>query len=198
MQVHITIVKEGETMAKKRDSIVAELVKDVGGCDVRNHVPIPKVTFASVDKNRSLCRQNTCKNYNTSWTCPPNCGSPEYCINRINSYKDADIIMKKYENMDFSDEEALEDMMNGFRSICRNVMIGCRKEGFDVLVFADGPCKYCKECAFLKGKNCYFPDMQVPSVSGYGIDMTSYMKEIGIEFQFAKDSVTLYGVVLFK
>ena len=40
--------------------------------------------------------------------------------------------------------------------------------------------------------------MQVPSVSGYGIDMTTYMQEIGIEFSFSKDSVTLYGVLLFK
>ena len=55
-----------------------------------------------------------------------------------------------------------------------------------------------EECAFIKGKNCYHPDMQVPSVSGYGIDMTSYMNEIGIEFSFSKNSVTLYGVILFR
>ena len=40
--------------------------------------------------------------------------------------------------------------------------------------------------------------MQVPSVSGYGFNMTEYMKSIGIEFTFSKDSVTLYGVILFK
>ena len=186
-------------MAKyDRDNIIRELTKDVSGSTVKNHAPIPNVTYASVEKNRMLCRSNLCGNYNTSWTCPPNCGTSEYCIGRINAYKDADILMVKYDNVDFSDHDGVESIMNGFRDICRNVMTECRKEGFDVLVFADGPCSYCKECAFTKGKNCYFPDKQVPSVSGYGIDMTSYMKEIGVEFTFSKDSVTLYGVILFK
>ncbi len=185
-------------MANNRDNIVENLVKDVSGCTVKTHVPKPNVTFASVEKNRMLCRSNLCGNYNTSWTCPPNCGSSEYCIERINAYKDADILMVRYDNVDFSDKEKLDGMMNGFRDICRDVMVKCRKEGFDVIAFADGPCSYCKECAFIKGKNCYHPDMQVPSVSGYGIDMTTYMQEIGIEFSFSKDSVTLYGVLLFK
>ncbi len=186
-------------MAKdNRKTIVSELIKDIPGCSVKVGVSRPNVTFASVAKNRSLCRTNTCGNYNTSWTCPPNCGTSEYCIEKIGSYRDADIIMKRYDNVDFSDSQKLDEMMNGFRSMCRDVMIGCRKAGFDVIAFADGPCSYCKECAFIKGKKCYHPDMQVPSVSGYGIDMTSYMKEIGIEFSFSKDSVTLYGVLLFK
>ena len=106
--------------------------------------------------------------------------------------------MKTYRNVDFSDSTAVDRMMNGFRETCRDVMIGCRKAGFDVIAFADGPCSYCKECAFAKGKKCCHPEMQVPSVSGYGIDMTEYMKSIGIEFTFSKDSVTLYGVILFK
>ena len=186
-------------MAKTdRKTIVKELLKDVPDCDVRTRVALPAVTYESVAKNRMLCRTNVCKNYNTSWTCPPNCGSSEYCIERINSFRDADVIMRKYSNVDFSDTVALDKIMNGFRDICRNVMVGCRKNGFDVIAFADGPCSYCKECAFIKGKKCYHPDMQVPSVSGYGINMTEYMKSIGIEFSFSKDSVTLYGVILFK
>ena len=181
-----------------RKDIVRTLIKDIGGCDVIVNATMPKVTYASIEKNRMLCRTNKCGNYNTSWTCPPNCGSAEYCIESIGSCKSADIIMKKYENVDFSDKDGLESIMNGFRDICRKVMVGCRKEGFDVMAFADGPCSYCKECAFIKGKACYHPDMQVPSVSGYGFDMTAYMGENGINFGFSKDSVTLYGVILFK
>ena len=89
--------------------------------------------------------------------------------------------------------------MSDFDTLCKQL------EQMDSATFADIFAKKSddvinslSECAFVKGKNCYHPDMQVPSVSGYGIDMTSYMKEIGIEFSFSKDSVTLYGVLLFK
>jgi len=181
-----------------RYGIIGQLVKDVENCTVKTGLPLPKVTYKSVQKNRMLCRTNQCGCYNSSWTCPPNCGTEEFCIERIGSYKESDVIMKRYDNVDFSNKEMVDSMMNGFREICRDVMIGCRKAGFDVIAFADGPCSYCKECAFVKGKKCYHPDMQVPSVSGYGINMTEYMKSIGIEFSFSKDSVTLYGVILFK
>ena len=189
--------KDGMDMTDRSD-VVRKLVEGEKNCTVRTGVPIPKVSYRTVAKNRMTCRTNGCGYYNSSWTCPPNCGTAEYCIERINSYRDSDVIMKKYENVNFSDHDGVQRMMDGFRDLCRNVMIGCRKEGFDVMVFADGPCSYCKECAFKKGKNCYHPDMQVPSVSGYGIDMTSYLAEIDVRFGFSKDSVTLYGIVLFK
>ena len=32
---------------------------------------------------RDLCRQNTCRNYNTSWACPPAVGSLEDCRERV-------------------------------------------------------------------------------------------------------------------
>ena len=181
-----------------RDNVIKKLLGNEENCKVKVHAPLPKVTYASIAKNRSLCRTNACGHYNHSWTCPPNCGSAEYCIGRINSFKDCDVIMRRYDNVDFSDAENVENMMNGFRDLCRDVMVGCRKEGFDVIAFADGPCSYCKECAFKKGKDCYHPEMQVPSVSGYGFDMTSFLSEIGESFGFSKDSVTLYGVILFR
>ena len=181
-----------------RENVTAKLLEKDKDCKVKVHAPLPKITYASIEKNRSLYRTNMCGHYNHSWTCPPNCGSAEFCLERIYSYKDCDVVMKTYRNVDFSDNVAVDKMMNGFRDTCREVMIGCRKMGFDVMSFADGPCSYCKECAFIKGKKCYHPDMQVPSVSGYGINMTEYMKSIGIEFSFSKDSVTLYGVILFK
>lgn len=185
-------------MSFKRDNIIGELVKGYPNTTVKTDLPVPEVTYKSVQKNRMLCRTNMCGHYNSSWTCPPNCGTSEYCIERISSYKLSDVVMRRYDNVDFSNKEMVDGMMNDFRDMCRDIMIKCREQGFDVIAFADGPCSYCEECAFKKGKKCYHPEMQVPSVSGYGIDMTSYLSQIGVKFGFSKDSVTLYGIFLFK
>ena len=191
--------KEGiKHMGYDRDNVTGLLLRNDKDCRVKVHAPLPKVSYASIEKNRSLCRTNMCGHYNHSWTCPPNCGSAESCLERIDSYRDCDVIMKTFRDVDFSDTTAVDRMMNGFRDTCREVMIGCRKAGFDVMAFADGPCSYCRECAFTEGKKCRHPDMQVPSVSGYGFDMTDFLKRIGESFGFSKDTVTLYGVILFK
>lgn len=181
-----------------RYDIIKGMIEGVENCTVRTGVPIPKVSYRTVEKNRMICRTNGCGHYNSSWTCPPNCGTAEYCIERIGSYKDSDVIMKEYDRSLFKDPENMEKVMDGFRDLCRKIMIECRNEGFDVIAFADGPCRFCKKCAFEVGKNCYRPEMQVPSVSGYGIDMTSYLEGAGLKFEFGKGMVTLYGIFLFK
>jgi hypothetical protein len=40
--------------------------------------------------------------------------------------------------------------------------------------------------------------MQIPSVSGYGIDMGKYIGSIGETFTFSENKVTLYGIFLFR
>ncbi len=181
-----------------RSGLILSIVGDRPDVRVINNVKVPVVTEESIAKNRKTCETNVCKCYGTSWTCPPNCGSPEFCIRRISISKDADIYIRKYENVDFNDHAGLDALMDGFRQECREIMVECRARGYNVFALADGPCRYCERCSVLDDKPCPFPEMQVPSVSGYGIDMTSYIGSIGEKFEFSKDSVTLYGIFLFK
>ena len=181
-----------------RTGLIKGFVEGKKDFRVLHNVSIPIVTSETVAKNRKNCETNVCKCYDTSWTCPPHCGSPEFCIKKISSCKDADVYIRRYENIDFKDEKALESMMDGFRQECREIMLKCRGKGYDVFALADGPCRYCERCSVLDDEPCPFPEMQVPSVSGYGIDMTSYIGSIGEKFEFSKDSVTLYGIFLFR
>ena len=181
-----------------RKDVLKNIIGDKEDCRLLIQVPIPVVTMETITKNRKTCATNKCKCYNTSWTCPPNCGTEKFCINKISGCKDADVYIHTFKNIDFNNEEQLNEMMDSFRNECRNIMIECRKRGFDVFALADGPCKYCKRCAVLDGKTCYHPDMQVPSVSGYGLDMTAYMGSLGEEFTFSDNSVSLYGIFLYK
>jgi predicted metal-binding protein len=62
---------------------------------------------------------------------------------------------------------------------------------------ADGGCKYCGECSY-PNDPCRFPDQRVSSISCYGILMEEYMKAQNIDFTFEKDSVTLYGLIMYN
>ena len=181
-----------------RSGLIESIIGNGREYRVLHNVRIPVVTSETMEKNRSLCMTNKCHCYNSSWTCPPNCGSPEYCMGRIQECRDADIYIRTFRNVDFSDDAAVTAMMDGFRHECREIMTECRKRGYDVFALADGPCKYCERCTVYDGKECPYPEMQVPSVSGYGIDMGAYIPSIGEQFSFSKDSVTLYGVFLYK
>ncbi len=185
-------------MSFTRGTIIRELTANVPNCRMITGVKVPDVTLDDVVSNRKACEKNLCGHYNTSWTCPPNCGSDEFCMKRFKQYSNADVIAVTYDNVDFSDKESVEKKLSDFQKLSRKIMIGCREHGFDVMTFSEGPCNYCEICAFLDGKKCRNPDMQVPSVSGNGIDMERYLSSIGESFKFEKNRMTLYGVFLFR
>lgn len=177
--------------------IVSELAKDFPDSRVRVGVQKPVPTKVSIRDNRKRCAENLCGNYNKSCTCPPRCGSDVFCIDRISGYKDADIFIRTFK-VDVKDEKALKSVVSKFQRNCRDIMIECKRAGFDILVLAEGPCNNCDRCAALDEKDCPHPELQIPSVSGYGIKMDEYLSSIGEKFEFRDDEATFYGIILFK
>ena len=186
-------------MAMTNDHYVSEFIETTDGCRIIRKAPTPSVTKDDILRFRKLCEDNLCGNYRTSWTCPPYCGTMDECMDKINSYRYADILVRDFQGYDIENEKEIEEMMDSFRSECRNIKCKLIEKGADVLALADGPCRYCGEnCSVKIDKECPFPDKQLPSVSGYGVDMERYIRSLGESFGFSKDRITLYGIFLFK
>lgn len=181
------------------DRSISEFVKESEVCRVIGNVPIPSVTDDDIKRFRKLCKDNLCGSFGASWTCPPHCGPAEECMAKVASYRYADVLIREFRGYDVNDEDSMEEMMDTFRSECREIKCKLIDDGADVMAFADGPCRYCGDgCSVKKGEECPFPVKQVPSVSGYGIDMRRYIESLGESFTFSKDRITLYGIFLFK
>ncbi len=181
-----------------RDSVLKSLTKDLKNCKIISNVNVPVVTMNDIITNRKLCEKNLCNNYGISWVCPPNCESGESCIEKLSKYSSADVLSVRYENLDFKNVKQIHEIMADFQNLCRDIMIECRKEGFDVLALADGKCNICKKCGVVDKIPCRHPDMVVAPISANGIDMKKYLNSIGEDFVFEKDAATLYGIFLFK
>lgn len=181
------------------DRSISEFIKDMDGRRIIHDVPVPKVTKDDILRFRKLCEDNLCGNYKTSWTCPPYCGSTDECMEKIASYRYADVLVHEFCGYDINDEKSMESMMDTFRSECRDIKCKLNEDGADVIAFADGPCRYCGDnCSVKVDKECPYPEKQLPSVSGYGIDMKAYIESLGESFTFSKDRISLYGIFLFK
>lgn len=152
---------------------------------------MPVHSIPVVNRCRALCRENVCKNYDTNWGCPP--GFDKDIGDYLGKFSRAFIIKKRYE-LDFDDRETMESVAREAQDTVRNVMVAIRSKGIACQGFADGGCKYCGECAY--PGPCRFPSALVPSISAIGVDMGDYAKANNEEFQFEKDAVTLYGILL--
>ena len=157
----------------------------------------PRSDLESALKFRKLCEMNKCGTYNASWTCPPAVGKPEDCVKRLEDFEKALIVTNTFRDLDMNDFEGMKKMMKSHQDLCRDVKKMFQKEGFEELTLTDGACTYCKKCTY-PDRECKHPGMKVPSVSGFGIDMSEYIHSAGLEFEFKKDEATLYGLILFK
>lgn len=155
--------------------------------------PLPDYSEEDTVKIIGSCEQNLCGNYGTNWGCPPGWTVRMDVLG--SRYESAILMMKRFE-IDIKDGKRLKEAMNEVRSTVRSVVRTLRAGGFDCMGFADGECGYCGICSY--PEPCRFPNQLVPSISSTGTDMSRYLKKIGKTLEFADDSVTFYGVVMFR
>ena len=61
---------------------------------------------------RPYCEENLCGQYNTNYTCPPICGSPEVMKNLILRYEKALVLQSVWDISDYTDEGAIKHAKN--------------------------------------------------------------------------------------
>ena len=157
----------------------------------------PAPNNESMAKCRELCSQNLCGSFNVNWGCPPGVGSEKECMDIVKKYANAAVITRKFENVDLNDKSNVEKIAKGHQELCRRFAHLLRGEGYDILPLADGGCAYCNTCSY-PDSPCRFPDQRVTSISCYGILMDEYMNSQGVDFSFEKDSIALYGIMLYN
>jgi len=157
---------------------------------------VPKPTFATISECRRMCESNECGFYGLTWACPPGSATPEECIRIMAGYDDAVLVSRMYA-ADINDRKAAETASMQFQIDCRRSAAALRDEGVDLYIMADGKCGYCEECTYPDAE-CRYPDMLVPSISGFGILMDDYVRECGRDFSFRDDGIEFFGILLLR
>ena len=159
-------------------------------------VPPPRTDRDEVIRFRTLCAENTCGQYGTSWGCPPGSCSVEDAVGTLERYSEALVAYRSFDVPDNAGKSFYDPVQKDHQDVCRELAKLIRKRYGDAVALGDGGCTYCKRCAY--PDPCRSPENRVPSVSGLGIDMERYMKSQDIPFAFEKGRMTLYGIILFN
>ena len=176
---------------------VREQVTSVYSGEVIYDLPAPRADVDSIAVSRRYCAENLCGNYGKSCTCPPNSDPAEVCIERLESFDKAMLIIKRYV-VDYRDREKMEACHTEIQTICRDIRVSLLGSGIRNLPLANGPCRYCANCACDAERNCRFPNFKVGSVSPYGILVNKYLESVGIPAEpVGGNTVTLYAFILY-
>lgn len=155
--------------------------------------PLPEHSEEDAIRCLNSCKENLCGTYGTNWGCPPGWTDK---MDSLRKRYDSALVMEKRFVIDVKDETAVKAAMKEVHTVVRAMVLAMRRAGFECMGFADGECGYCGVCSY--PEPCRFPDQLVPSISSTGTDMKNYFDSIGKEFAFSDDSVTFYGIVMFR
>jgi predicted metal-binding protein len=147
------------------------------------------------------CKSNACGYYNTSWTCPPACGTIDEQREKILSYKEVLVFTTKHELEDSFDYEG----MNRGRDIHTALTHEIKKAIGDAPVYGTGNCSVCAErdkradaclniCSY--PAPCPYPDKKIGSIEAAGINVTELSKAAGLTYNNGADTVTYFSMVL--
>lgn len=146
---------------------------------------------------RAICEGNMCRNYGTSWACPPAIGTIAECIERVNQYNNMLLFSCKYELEDSFD---FEGMVAGLLNFKKRVDIfqqhlECILSDF--LLLSNEGCGRCQKCTYPDAP-CRVPHLLHHSLEGYGFVVNELATEAGICYNNGVNTVTYFGALLFK
>ncbi len=160
-------------------------------------IPMADVGF---DRSfRAMCESNACGSYDKCWMCPPSVGDIDELIRQAQGF---DHILVYQTVGRLEDSYDFEGMMEAARR--HNLLTRELTKRFSDLPFAGklhlgaGGCHMCSVCAKRTGEPCRHPELAIPSLEAYGINVSELAEASGMKYINGKDTVTYFGALLFS
>lgn len=145
---------------------------------------------------RTLCEENACHNYGTSWACPPAVGTLQECRDLCAEYDHMLLFDRVYKLKDSYDLEGMDEAMRQFRKTVDRFdeIVGSLPRRH--LFLANGGCTTCARCTWPDAP-CRFPGRLHPSIEGLGLNIMKLADRSGLSYNHGYKTITLFGALLY-
>ena len=145
---------------------------------------------------REICASNGCGIYGKCWMCPPDIGEIRELMATLRTYSHALVYQKVYPLEDSFDIEGMQTAKKDFTKLIQSV-----KKAYpdpSMLHLGVGGCGICETCSKRENKPCRFPDLAVPALEGYGVNVSKLAEAAGMKYINGQNTVTYFGAVFFR
>ena len=177
--------------------IITEIEKAIGQTGFSEFGYVEIGTLKYYPEVRKICEGNTCRNYGSSWACPPAVGTIEECKARVEQYDKMLLFSLAYQLEDSFDFDGMINGMKDFKRTVDKLQEKLDAIPLDYSLLSNEGCNRCTSCTYPDAP-CRFPHLLHHSLEGYGFIVNELAKEAGIKYNNGSDTVTYFGAVLFK
>lgn len=156
-------------------------------------IPTSEIPFG--EEIRKIC-ETGCRNYNTTWACPPAVGSLAACMKTCQSFEKAMVFNAVYPLEDSFDWEGMQQGHRAFKDTCDQLYALVRPMLDRFLLLSNEGCLRCKTCTWSQSP-CRFPEKLFPSLEGYGVYVNQLAERAGLKYINGANTVTYFGMLLY-
>lgn len=175
-------------------SRIAEIAMECGFLEC-GYVNIEKLKY--YPEVRAICVGNLCRNYGTSWACPPAVGTIEECRLRVRRYDKMMVFSRAYHLEDSFDFDGMIGGLQHFKHLVDRFHERLETILPNYLLLANEGCGRCRACTY-PDTPCRFPHILHHSLEGYGFVVSELAAEAGIHYNNGVNTVTYFGALLFN
>ena len=145
-----------------------------------------------------MCASNACGVYGKCYMCPPDVGDIEVLMAEIQNYKYALVYQTIAELEDSFDYEGMVEAKKRTYPLAQSLrLVFSDLDISHVLHLGAGGCGVCESCAKRTGEPCRAPELAMPSLEAYGINVSELAKSAEMKYINGQNTVTYFGAVLF-
>jgi predicted metal-binding protein len=168
--------------------------------NIHNIIPLQTKDICVAHWVRLKCKYG-CHRYGKSWCCPPETPTPDQTKALLNEYQKALLLCGSSQNGQFyrNNQKKRRIQVNTWKgtvAIERHLFLAGYYKAFSMV---SENCALCRECSYPAA--CKFPMEKRPSVESSAIDIFQTLKNIGKDFEIAKDvsaQYNCYSIILLE
>ena len=148
---------------------------------------------------RAMCESNACGNYGKCWMCPPDAGNIDELIQEAQRFDKVLVYQTVGQLEDSYDFEGMMEAAHKHNLLARELT-----KRFVALPFprklhlSAGGCHMCQVCAKRTNEPCRHPELAMPSLEVYGINVSELAAASGMKYINGQNTVTYFGALLFS
>ena len=147
---------------------------------------------------REICATNACGYYGACHMCPPDAGNIDALIARAKQYPQGWLYQTVFSIEDSFDIEGMLEARKAHTARSQRLQTqACQRFG-DVLHLSVGGCGVCARCARRDNLPCRFPERAMGSLEAYGIDVYRTAANAGLPYTNGENTITYFGLILFR
>ena len=147
---------------------------------------------------RPYCAENLCGQYDSNYSCPPTCGTPEDMEDKIKAGEIALVLKTEWPIKDYKDVKAILHGKRSHNEAELQLFEKLKAAGYEGFCIGASCCDLCNPCKGKLGEPCTFPDKQFSCMSAYCIDVSKLAELTGLRFAWVTDTLFSYGMIVMK